>query len=251
MGRWRGRGRAATGEAARSERTLRRTARRLLRELNVDPPLEVETLRRSLETTRGRPLHLIPHAFPDTSTVGLLIQTSAADLVYFEQDFTPEQQRRTVLHEFGHLVLEHSPRDGGEVTEAVWRSVAPTLPREVVVKVLCRSAHDNPPEVEAEVFASVLLAWRSPAPLRTARAPLSGRSTDLVDGCETTIYPGWVGTVQLGAQMGWCWGRRGQRLSGPPSWRRSSGGSSSSWSGCSARRRACSAMRAWSLAATS
>lgn len=160
MGLLRGRtGPSATGQPARSERSMRRMARRLLRDLHVEPPLQVETLRRSLESARGRPLHLIPHAFPDTSTVGLLIQTTEADLVYYEQDFTAEQQRRTILHEFGHLVLEHSPRDGGEVTEAVWRSVAPTLPPEVVVKALCRSAHDNPLEVEAEVFASVLLAW--------------------------------------------------------------------------------------------
>lgn len=142
-----------------SERSVRRTARRLLRDLHVDPPLAVETLRGRLESARGHPLQLIPHAFPDTSTVGLLVQTSAVDLVYYEGDFTAEQQRRTILHEFGHLVLEHPPREGGEVTEAVWRSVAPTLPPEVVVKVLCRSAHGNPPEVEAEVFASVLLAW--------------------------------------------------------------------------------------------
>lgn len=158
-----------------SARSIRRTARRLLRRLRIEPPLTVEALREALESERERLVRLIPHEFPDTATNGLVVVTETADVVFYEAHLTEDHQCRVILHEFGHLVFEHSG-ETPDVSDAVWRSIAPTLPREYVRAVMCRSAHDSPEELQAEKFGRVLAAWDAEITKTTPREGRRGGS---------------------------------------------------------------------------
>jgi hypothetical protein len=140
----------------RREAAVRRSAARLLDQLGLRPPLDLEEFARRLGDRRGRPIEVVPHAFPTSSTFGLWIAKTDSDLVLFEQDTTEEHQRHIVLHEFGHIVMEHA---SDEHDDAIWRELTPTMDPDVVRAALRRSGYENTEEHEAEVFASVISDW--------------------------------------------------------------------------------------------
>lgn len=141
-----------------STRTIRRSALQMLRQIQVDAPLDIASLCRRLGDHRGRPIRLVPYNFPSTTVFGLWVETTDADLIFFEGETVPEHQRHIILHEVGHMVLGHrSDTDD----DSIWREMVPNLPPDVVRKALRRASYEAAAEHDAEAFASLLSSWLS------------------------------------------------------------------------------------------
>lgn len=138
------------------KRVIRRDAIRLLRSLKLSPSFDLTALCAQLSEQRDRPIELIPRAFPQPTVFGLWVGTTTSDLVFYESDTTPEHQRHIVLHELGHILLDHGSDD---LRDEVWEDLVPTLPADTVRRALRRSAYDSSAEQDAETFASVISAW--------------------------------------------------------------------------------------------
>jgi hypothetical protein len=128
----------------------------LLRSLELRPPFDALDLVEGLAEQRGRPIQLVPRAFPQPTVFGLWIGTTTADLVFYESDATPDHQRHIVLHELGHILFDHG---NDNLQDDVWEELVPSLPSDTVRRALRRSSYDTGAEREAETFASVISEW--------------------------------------------------------------------------------------------
>ncbi|MEI5101846.1 hypothetical protein RB200_29210 [Streptomyces sp. PmtG] len=146
---------AARRERA-AERELRRRLRRELRDLDVRPPLSVESLCRALERKRGRPIVLRAHPLPVPGPLGLWVETPTADLVLYQRHTTPMHQDHIILHEvMGHIWCGHgTDPDGGG-----WGVVVPGLSADAVRRVMTRCSYDDDQECEAERAATIITEW--------------------------------------------------------------------------------------------
>ncbi|MER7110103.1 hypothetical protein [Streptomyces sp. NPDC000229] len=132
----------------------------MLEELDPPRPFSLDALCGSLETLRGRPLHLHPlplHA-ATAGVCGLWLATSAADHIFFEQQTTRSHQEHIVLHEIGHLLFDHHPvrSDDFGGLGALLSDLSPRL----IERLLGRTDYTTREEQEAEMFASVLRTWQ-------------------------------------------------------------------------------------------
>ncbi|MFJ8927641.1 MULTISPECIES: hypothetical protein [unclassified Streptomyces] len=151
-----------------SERDLRRRCRRLLNELEIRPPLDVEELCRRFAQQRGRDLQLLPFDIPVSGPYGLWIGHDVADYIVYQQQTSPAHQRHIILHEIGHILAGHENRTPLELPLGLGRG-GPGSPNEPVpfpdesriLYALGRSAYDHADEREAETVATIILEWAS------------------------------------------------------------------------------------------
>ncbi|RGC65017.1 hypothetical protein C5N14_30675 [Micromonospora sp. MW-13] len=141
----------------RELRRIRRRCEALLRTLDVPRPLDVHQLCAQVARLRGRPIHLLPTAFPDGTVCGLWIASDSADYLAYEQDTSAIHQEHILLHELGHLLCGH---DGDDIGTGLF----PTLEPATVRRMLARTNYSTAQELEAELLAS-LIRSRSAAPL--------------------------------------------------------------------------------------
>ncbi|GGM81306.1 hypothetical protein GCM10012275_59940 [Longimycelium tulufanense] len=135
---------------------LRRRCRRLLRELDIQPPLQVKELCEQLGRQRGRPINLAPFPLPVPGPFGLWIAAADADHIVYQQETSPFHQDHIILHEIGHILAEHRSDDHDE---EFWLSMMPDLSPEAVRRALRRSSYDTAHEREAELVATLILEW--------------------------------------------------------------------------------------------
>lgn len=154
----------------RSHLELRRTVKALLRDLGIESPLDVRVLAERLGRHRGRPIHLVPYPLPVPGPFGLWLATSSADLVLVQEEATPGHQDHIALHEIGHIISDHH---GDQDDDAVWRTIVPHVPPDVVRRALRRTGYDAHHEREAEMVATVIREWATllehlgPSPMAT------------------------------------------------------------------------------------
>ncbi|RJQ75378.1 hypothetical protein D5S17_21040 [Pseudonocardiaceae bacterium YIM PH 21723] len=141
------------------ERELRRQCRRLLRELDIRPPLDVRLLCERLAAHRGRPIHLMDYPLPVPGEFGVWLASDAADYILYQRETTKPHQDHIILHEVGHIVAGHtSDEDDDELLQRIYPDIDP----EVVRRALLRRTHyDAAQEREAETVATIILEWAS------------------------------------------------------------------------------------------
>ncbi|MGP3769766.1 hypothetical protein ACTWJ8_02945 [Streptomyces sp. SDT5-1] len=151
-----------------SERDLRRRCRRLLNELEIRPPLDVEQLCRRFAQQRGRDLKLVPYDIPVSGPYGVWINHDLADLIVFQQQTSPAHQRHIILHELGHILAGHEnhlpfelPLGLGRGEPGDRKGLTAFLDDGRVLRALGRSAYDRADEREAETVATIILEWAS------------------------------------------------------------------------------------------
>jgi Zn-dependent peptidase ImmA (M78 family) len=137
-------------DAPMKERLLRRRCRRLLRELDIRPPLEVPALCARLAERRGRAIRLVPYPIETPGPFGLWFMTDSADVVFYQQETTRPHQDHIILHEIGHIIAEHRS------DAAIGGSSGGVLP-----DGLRRTCYDSGNEREAELIATIILEWAS------------------------------------------------------------------------------------------
>ncbi|RCG28228.1 hypothetical protein DQ384_24150 [Sphaerisporangium album] len=137
------------------ERALRRQCRRLLRELDIRPPLDVRELCRRLAERRGRDIRLVSYPIGTPGPFGLWFMTDTTDFIYYQQATTPPHQDHIVLHEIGHIIADHPCDEAVADDEAL----TPEIP--AGGRVLRRTCYDTKYEREAELIATIILEWAS------------------------------------------------------------------------------------------
>jgi hypothetical protein len=140
------------------ERELRKRARRLLNDLDIRPPLDVQELCRRVGESRHRPIRLIPHPIPVPGPFGVWIATSNADYILYQRETTKSHQSHIVLHELGHIIAGHRSDDGDD---ALLAELYPDLEPDAVRRALRRTSYDTEQEREAETVATIILEWAS------------------------------------------------------------------------------------------
>lgn len=96
------------------ERELRRRCRKLLKDLDIGPPLDVEQLCARLGEQRGKPIRLMPYPLEVPGPFGCWIATSAADYIFYQAETTKPHQDHIILHELGHMLADHHPQGDAE-----------------------------------------------------------------------------------------------------------------------------------------
>ena len=140
-----------------SERELARRIRRMLRALEVQPPLSVHQLCEALSTNRGRDIELRSFPLPTPGPIGLWLDTPTADLIIFQAQTTPRHQDHIILHEIGHILADHP----GTSVNAQWETLLPGLNPGAIRRALQRCSYDSEQEREAELVATIILSWAS------------------------------------------------------------------------------------------
>lgn len=140
----------------RNNLQLRRGVKQLLRDLDLDSPLDVRTLCERLAQRRGRPIKLVPYPLPVPGVFGLWIGTADADYILYQRDTTAAHQEHIILHEVGHIISDHG---SDENDEDIWGQLFPDIPPEMVRRALRRDGYGPACEREAEMVATVIKEW--------------------------------------------------------------------------------------------
>jgi hypothetical protein len=145
------------------ERDLRRRCRRLLRELDIRPPLDVLELCERLGRRRGRPIELYPYPIEVPGPFGLWFGLADRDCIFYQRETTAAHQAHIILHELGHMIADH-PSDEEDPD-----SDATGVPRPGdssdgpggAPRARRRTCYDSRHEQEAELIATIILEWAS------------------------------------------------------------------------------------------
>ncbi|GAA4532565.1 hypothetical protein [Amycolatopsis samaneae] len=141
------------------ERVLRRQCRRLLRELDIQAPLDVRALCDRLARHRGRPIKLVDYPLPVPGEFGVWFASDTTDYVLYQRETTKTHQDHIILHEVGHIIAGHS---SDETDDALLQRLYPDIAPDVVRRALLRRTHyDADQEREAETVATIILEWAS------------------------------------------------------------------------------------------
>jgi len=135
---------------------LRRRCRKLLRQLDVRPPLDVAQLCRQFGAERGREIRLLAHPIPVPGPFGVWIATNTVDYILYQSETTKSHQDHIILHELGHMLADHA---SDEQDDDLLRNLYPDLSPEAVRRALRRTSYDDTHEREAELVASIILEW--------------------------------------------------------------------------------------------
>lgn len=156
----------------RSRLEARRTTKKLLRDLDIRPPLDVAVLAERLGAARERPIRLLPWPLPVPGPFGVWLQTASEDIVVYQSETTPGHQEHIVLHEIGHIVSNHHDEDADD---DLWSALTPNLPAAFVRSALARRGYDSDEELEAELVATVIKEWAGTLEhLRPVDGPFAG-----------------------------------------------------------------------------
>lgn len=145
----------------RMTKAARDRCTRLLRDLRFRRQFTLADFVDHVERRRGRVIELVPSDLDGTGPCGLMLATEEKDLVLFPQSASPLHQEHIIMHEIGHLLLDHAGDaavDDEDVELDVLQRLVPDLPPELIRRLLGRSSYHEQHELEAEVFATMLLA---------------------------------------------------------------------------------------------
>ncbi|MET7992932.1 hypothetical protein ABZU76_18775 [Amycolatopsis sp. NPDC005232] len=143
------------------ERELRKRCRRLLKDLDISPPLDVGQLCERLGERRGRPIRLMAYPLEVPGPFGCWIATASADYIFFQQETTKAHQDHIILHELGHLLADHEPGGDAEPADFLRGPAVESLDGDAVRRALRRTSYDEAHEWEAETVATIILEWAS------------------------------------------------------------------------------------------
>jgi len=126
----------ASTERRADYKRLRLGCEARVRNLDLPDPFDVKVLCDRIGSERARPIHLLPAVLPAQGPCGLLIPTTTADYIIYEQQTSRLHQDHIVLHEVGHLLCQHQAVPGA--SEKIPRILLPDLDPRLVESALAR-----------------------------------------------------------------------------------------------------------------
>ncbi|MEU8434406.1 hypothetical protein AB0F18_16085 [Streptomyces sp. NPDC029216] len=162
---------------------VRRTCEGLLAEWGMEHGCGIDELHAYLSEQRGRPIHLIPTAFPERHLFGIWLKTDDFDIIAFEKAASASHKEHIIAHELAHIAFDHNGSlqldqidpgteepagTGGTGGAGEAGSLFSDVDPDAVRSVLMRSRYSDDEEQEAETMASLILAratkrWTEPA----------------------------------------------------------------------------------------
>ncbi|WP_026254928.1 ImmA/IrrE family metallo-endopeptidase [Salinispora arenicola] len=159
---------------------LRRRCQRLINDLEIPEPFDLDCFRRQLAGQRGRPLKISPlPALAEPGFVsGVWVATENADYILYNARTSPLHQRHIIMHEVGHMIFRHNEH---ELPEGVMRSSEfPNIYSRPGGDMTARINYSKWEEVEAEMAATLLVE-------AIGVAPRPSRFTGILAELETLL----------------------------------------------------------------
>jgi hypothetical protein len=132
----------------------------LMRSLSVPTPWDLAEFLDQVALGRNRPIRLLP--YPGLSALGqpcgMWIGRDTDDILVFDTTTSGYHTEQIILHELGHVLLEHGCQRPARPVLATIRQLVPDVEPGTVSRVLARSAFDDATESEAELFASLIMS---------------------------------------------------------------------------------------------
>ncbi|MET8057165.1 hypothetical protein ACWECC_13715 [Streptomyces microflavus] len=150
------------------ERALRRYCKRLLRQLDMQPPLRVDELCLRLGQHRGKPIRLIPWDLPVPGPLGVWVSRTDEENIFYQRKTTRVHQDHIILHEVGHILADHE--DHSDTQEELLGLGGPDYPRNLITRKLRRTYYTEDYEREAELVATIIQEWAVVIDHTTARS---------------------------------------------------------------------------------
>lgn len=135
-------------------RAVRKRCESTLRQVPVPSPFSMREFQQTVSARRGRPIHLLPKPRP-VGPCGVWLSMPEADYVFFENATSPLHSEHIILHELGHLLMDHEPTE--VIDPRTLQMLVPNLDPIVVRRVLGRTSYTAVEEQEAEMIASLVL----------------------------------------------------------------------------------------------
>ncbi|MCQ4079764.1 hypothetical protein NGB36_03930 [Streptomyces sp. RB6PN25] len=166
------------------ERELRRHCKRLLRQLDIQPPLRVDELCRKLGEHRGKPIRLVPWSLPIPGPFGLWMSRPDEEAIFYQKETTRVHQDHIILHEIGHILADHQDDEnaGDE-----FPGLGPDDPHDLVARGFRRTCYTDDYEREAELVATIIQEWAVVIDYATPRATEDAALGPL----RTALNPRW------------------------------------------------------------
>jgi hypothetical protein len=142
--------------------------------MDLPTPFDLTGFLEQLGERRGRPIVVVDEptlaAVPEDNICGLWVEFTDVDQLYVRAGLAPLHREAAVLHEVGHMMLDHATGDDTEL----YSGLVPTLNASGALNVhrtRARSQYEDPLERDAERFARAVLAraGRYIPPARIAR----------------------------------------------------------------------------------
>jgi hypothetical protein len=137
-------------------RSLRRQSAKLIKDLDLPSPFDLEEFCRSLGRQRGRPLTLMEIDLPSALPCGMVAALDDRDIIFITAGLTGPHRDVVGLHEIGHLIAGHltDPLADPDAGRFVYTHLDPRLVR----SINGRSNYSTPEEQQAELIATMLFA---------------------------------------------------------------------------------------------
>ncbi|MGW1605484.1 hypothetical protein [Streptomyces eurythermus] len=164
------------------EREIRRRCKRLLRKLDIHPPLHVDELCQRLGEHLGKPIRLIPWALPIPGPFGLWMSRPNEELILYQEETTRVHQDHIILHEVGHIIAGHGDDGDGDFPD-----IGPDFPSDLTTRGFRRTCYAQDYEHEAELVATVIQEWAVVLDYVTPRS----RQDPALDSLHSALTPRW------------------------------------------------------------
>lgn len=150
---------------------IRERCERVLRDLVIPQPFDVDELCAQVSKRRSRPLRLLPmQGMSAAAPCGLWLSTAEADYVFYEPNTSPLHSEHIILHELGHVLSGHT--QNLRTDDTLIPRLLPSLNPETVTRVLGRVNYMTEQEQEAELLASLIRARAGhQPPVRDGKRP--------------------------------------------------------------------------------
>ncbi|MFK0120106.1 secondary metabolite protein [Streptomyces sp. NPDC090994] len=171
-------------EMSERELRLRRTAERALHDVRIPQPFDIAAFCEALSVKRGRKMVLreLPAGNGLNTPCGLWIAYADEDHVFHVRATSQRHRTQVILHEIGHMLLDHSSDAGRSALLAALPSgIAPSRVR----AVFGRTDYSTDQEHDAELTASLLGELVETLPI----APASSMHGVLARVDATMIHP--------------------------------------------------------------
>lgn len=135
----------------------------LVRTLPIPTPWNREAFVQGIADMRGRPITLIATepVFLSDSLCGQWLAQEDDDVILYERGASDFRIDHAVCHHIGHIVLGHHGRARPQTrdmhAESAWRRTLPDLARELVNTVPDSKDYGDEQELEADLFALLLM----------------------------------------------------------------------------------------------
>ena len=166
---------------------IRSWARSLLRDLQVQPPLDIPHLCEVLGRHRGRPIQLLIHPLVVPGPFGMWFQLKDRDVIVCQEHTSPVHRAHVQAHELGHILIGHTPDeiDQDEAAASLRAIFGQDLPTGRQ-----RTCYDGSAERQAELVATTFLEWASVLDRLFPRGGSASDTRDLDNGLAARL--GWL-----------------------------------------------------------